>query len=175
MDGLCAQGFTVSVWVSPEADSKRSICVQVLYLGDGLREHQEGREEAESRGKGAKIGNSALKQVTNHCGRHCGTRPHFVPLRGEGPGPFTHQLPVCYWLRTAPRGMSSPAFLACSSPRSRCSCDLKKAPGRVAGACCEPPSGYGGECQWRWVERRQHLPDWLNVGHPPATREALAA
>lgn len=65
--------------------------MQVLYLGNGLREHQEGREERESRRKDAKMSKSVLKQVTSHGGRHCGTWPRFVPLRGIYP-PTPHLL-----------------------------------------------------------------------------------
>lgn len=72
-----------------------------------------------SRGKGANK-NCVLKQVTNRSGelgRPCRKCPRVVPLRGEGLGhlpPIPHLLLV----EAAPRGMSSPAFLACFPHRS---------------------------------------------------------
>lgn len=72
-----------------------------------------------SRGKEANK-KGVVKQDTNPSGElrgQCRICPSVVPLRGGEAGAFLHQLPICCWLRAAPGGMSSPAFLTWSPPR----------------------------------------------------------
>ena len=64
-----------------------------------------------------------------------------------GGGALIHQLPICCWLRAAPRGTNLPAFWLVLLTNPAYSWDLKKPLDGVTGACCPPPSDHGGGCK----------------------------
>lgn len=157
---LYAPGLAVLVWVSSGADSKTSIQVQVIYLGDGPRElgrwsqrtlgGNRGRETAEGE-KPISVLSNKLPVLLENLGDTVEHVPVLSPKRVEELGHLSTTSPSVVGQALLPGAWAPHHFWLVLFTGQVCSYNLKKPSGRVTCACCKQPSEHGDECQEIWV------------------------